>query len=38
MNSGNQAKVDGTPSIYVNHTKVDPDKVYDAIAELLIPQ
>jgi len=38
MNSGNQAKVDGTPSIYVNHTKVDPDKLYDSIAELLLPQ
>ena len=38
MNSGKQAKVDGTPSIYVNHTKVDPDKLYDSIAELLLPQ
>ncbi len=38
MNAGIKVKVDGTPSIYVNHTKVDPDKVYSAIAELLVPQ
>jgi|WetSurMetagenome_2_1015567.scaffolds.fasta_scaffold65529_3 protein-disulfide isomerase len=38
MNEGIKVKVDGTPSIYVNHTKVTPDKVYNAIAELLVPQ
>jgi protein-disulfide isomerase len=37
-NAGIQDKVDGTPSIYVNNIKVDPDKVYDSIAELLLPQ
>jgi protein-disulfide isomerase len=38
MNAGIKVKVDGTPSIYVNHVKVTPDKVYSAIAELLVPQ
>jgi protein-disulfide isomerase len=38
MNEGIKVKVDGTPSIYVNQTKVTPDKVYSAIAELLVPQ
>jgi protein-disulfide isomerase len=38
MDAGIKVKVDGTPSIYVNHTKVEPDKVYNVIAELLIPQ
>ena len=38
MNAGIKVKVDGTPSIYVNHVKVSPDKVYSAIAELLVPQ
>jgi protein-disulfide isomerase len=38
LNAGIKVKVDGTPSIYVNHVKVTPDKVYSAIAELLVPQ
>jgi protein-disulfide isomerase len=38
MNAGIKVKVDGTPSIYVNNVKVTPDKVYSAIAELLVPQ
>ncbi len=35
QDAGTLAKVDGTPSFYVNGKKVNPDQVYQTIADLL---
>lgn len=35
MDAGTQAQVDGTPSLYVNGKKVDPNTVYQTIADIL---